>query len=67
MLFILNTGMVYLKYTCTSDIFTKSNQAYSTRNDKMLVQPKCFRFNHGIYSFGYEGARLWDSLDPLFK
>ena len=45
----------------------KSNQVYSTRNDKMLVQPKCFSFNHGIYSFRYEGARLWNSLDPHFK
>ena len=53
------------KYTC--DMFTKSNQVYSTRNDKMLVQPKCFSFNHGIYSFRYEGARLWNSLDPHFK
>ncbi len=53
------------KYTC--DMFTKSNQVYSTRNDKMLVQPKCFSFNHGIYSFGYEGARLWNSLDPHLK
>ncbi len=42
------------KYTC--DIFTKSNQVYSTRNDKMLVQPKCFNFSHGIYSFRYEGT-----------
>ncbi len=25
------------KYTC--DIFTKSNQVYSTRNDKLIVQP----------------------------
>ncbi len=50
------------------DSFTKSNQVYSTRYDKMLVQPKCFSFNHGIYSWGrYEGARLWNSLDQHFK
>ena len=33
----------------------------------MLVQPKCFSFNHGIYSFMYKGARLWNSVDPHFK
>ncbi len=54
------------KYTC--DIFTKSNQVYSTRNDKMLVQPKCFSFSHhDIYSFRYERARLWNSFNPHFK
>ncbi len=54
------------------DIFTKYNQVYSTGYDKMLVQPKCFSFktfNHGtcLYSFRYEGATLWNSLDPHFK
>ncbi len=53
------------KYTC--DIFTKSNQVYSAINDKMLLQPKCFSFNHRIYSFRYERARLWNWLDPHFK
>ncbi len=51
----------------TGDIFTNSNQVYSTRNNKMLIQPKCFSFNHGIYSFRYQGARLWNSLNPHFK
>ncbi len=29
-----------------------------------LVQPKCLSFNNGIYSFRYEGARLWNLLEP---
>ncbi len=41
------------------DIFTKFNYISSTRNDKKLVQPKCFSFNQlqVIYSFRYKGAR----------
>ncbi len=34
--------------------FTKSSHVYPTRDHKMLVQPKCFTFNHGSYSFRYE-------------
>ncbi len=52
------------KYMC--DIFKKPNHIYSTRN-KMLVQPTCLSFNNGIHSFRYEGARLWNLLDPHFK
>ena len=45
----------------------KSNYVYSTRNDKMLVQPKYLSFNHGIYPFGYEEISLGDFLKPHFK
>ncbi len=48
------------------DIFKKPSHIYSTRNN-MLVQPKCLSFNNGIHSFRYEGARLWNLLDPRFK
>ncbi len=33
----------------------------------MSVEAKCFSFNNGIYCFRYEGAVLWNSLDPRFK
>ncbi len=48
------------------DIFKKPNHVYSTKNN-MLVQPKCLRFNNGIHSFRYEGAKLLNLLDPRFN
>lgn len=33
----------------------------------MLVQANFLNFSRGIYYFGYEEARLWNSLEPQFK
>ncbi len=58
---------VYKAYFNIGPKYTCDNHVYATRNNKMLVQRNCFSFNHGIYSFRYEGARLWNSLDLRFK
>ena len=46
------------------DTFKKSTYVYLARNEKTLVQPKGYSFNRGIYSFTYEGGRLWNLLNP---
>ncbi len=40
---------------------------FTQLENNMLVQAKYFNFNHDIYSFRYEEARLWNSWNPDFK
>ena len=53
--------------TCLNDMFSIKQSPYSLRDPLKLVQPKRNTVRHGLRSFTYAGAKLWNELPIEMK
>jgi hypothetical protein len=50
-----------------NEMFTLADHGHDTRSGRMAIQPMVNTVYHGLNSFSYEGAKLWNSLPSDIK